>query len=244
MSIDALINTKEQLKRVRDLNVRSGVVIGRISLFLESYTDLQENSDLDLAYQRAKDRVTELEALFDPDERELRLEVAISIISNKMMDLAKSLIIEHSGDILRFDPKRLTVYVNTLNDLRPLGSTGSAANWLSLHLVTLLSLHMYFISKDRPVPAVLFLDQPSQAYYQPDPEDEGEKVIVDEARLAVKKIYDLVFHVVEECKGKLQVIITDHADLMDSKAFQESVNEKWRGDNALIPFEWLKPKAD
>ncbi|MGG1314166.1 DUF3732 domain-containing protein [Cohnella laeviribosi] len=244
MSIDALINTKEQLKQIRDMNVKSGVVIGRISLFLETYKDLQEDSDLRAAYQRAKERVADLEALFDPDEKELRIEAAVSIISNKMMELAKSLIFEHSEDILRFDPKRLTVYVNMLNELRPLASTGSAANWLSLHLVTLLSLHIYFIWKNRPVPAVLFLDQPSQAYYQPDPEDEGEKVIIDEDRLAVKKIYDLVFRVVEECQGKLQVVITDHADLMDSKAFQDSVNEKWRGDKALIPLEWINSKEN
>ena len=222
----------------------SGVVIGRISLFLESYTDLQEGSELNLAYQKAKDRVAELEALFDPDEKELRLESSISIISNKMMELAQTLIFEHSGDILRFDPKRLTVYVNTLNDLRSLASVGSAANWLSLHVITLLSLHVYFLSKDRPVPAVLFLDQPSQAYYQPDPENEGEKVPIDEDRLAVRKIYDLVFRVVEDCKGKLQVVITDHADLMDSKEFQESVNEKWRGNRALIPLEWLPKNGD
>jgi hypothetical protein len=242
--IDALVRTKAELEQIRDLNVKSGIVIGRISLFLESYTELQTDSELIHKYQQAKARVEELEAIFDPDEKELRVEAAASYISSKMMELAKELIFEHSNDVLRFDPKRLTVYVNTLNELRPLSSTGSAANWLSLHLVTLLSLHMYFIAKDRPVPAILFLDQPSQAYYQPDPDNESERVIMDEDRLAVRKIYELVFKVVEACEGKLQVIITDHADLMDYPEFQEAVIEKWRGENALIPMDWLVVKEN
>lgn len=238
-SIDALIKTKKELESIQDLNVKSGVVIGRISYFLESYTEIQSDSDLNKKYQQAKIRVDELEASFDPEDKELRIESAASFISVKMMELAKELIFEHNRDVLRFDPKRLTVYVNTLNGLRPLSSTGSAANWLSLHLVTLLSLHMYFVSKDRPVPGILFLDQPSQAYYQPDPGDELDKVVIDEDRLAVKKIYELVFKVVEACEGKLQVIITDHADLMDYPKFQNAVLEKWRGEKALIPLDWL-----
>jgi hypothetical protein len=35
------------------------------------------------------------------------------------------------------------------------------------------------------------------------------------------------------------VIVTDHADIKNSKAFQDAIVERWRGPgHALIPDEW------
>jgi len=46
---------------------------------------------------------------------------------------------------------------------------GSAANWIGYHLIAHLGLHKHFVERDRPVPRFLILDQPTQAYFPPDP---------------------------------------------------------------------------
>jgi hypothetical protein len=62
--------------------------------------------------------------------------------------------------------------------------------------------------------------------------------ISDDDKQAVSRMYNLIFDVVESLAPSFQVIITDHADLAE-KDFQSAVVERWRGDKALIPPEWI-----
>jgi uncharacterized protein DUF3732 len=95
----------------------------------------------------------------------------------------------------------------------------------------------HFQLHNRPVPQFLVLDQPSQVGFQADPEL-ADTEIKDDARVAVARIYDFIFKVVESLAPKLQVIITDHANFTEQK-FQEAIIETWRGTNALVPDDWI-----
>jgi hypothetical protein len=54
-------------------------------------------------------------------------------------------------------------------------------------------------------------------------------------------MFRLIFDLVEALTPKLQVIITDHADLT-ADWFQAAVVEKWWGGRKLVPVEWIDNK--
>ena len=51
----------------------------------------------------------------------------------------------------------------------PMSRMGSGENWVGYHLIGHLALHKWFALQKRPVPRFLFLDQPSQVYFPPEP---------------------------------------------------------------------------
>ena len=53
-----------------------------------------------------------------------------------------------------------------------------------------------------------------------------------------KRLYGLIFDVVESLGGKLQVIVTDHPDFSDDTRFQQSLRERWRDGVKLVPEDW------
>jgi hypothetical protein len=155
---------------------------------------------------------------------------------------AQALEMEYRANPHRLDIGLLTVVADT--DVRPIRMTqmGSAANWLGCHLIAHVGLHKWFATKMRPVPRFLFLDQPTSAYYPPD--DDTSKQGTDEDRIAVARMYNWLIDSVQKAdqKEKFQLIIVDHTDLEDDR-FQTCVVEPWRGDNALIPADWLKTES-
>ncbi|QDU62706.1 hypothetical protein Pan216_35750 [Planctomycetes bacterium Pan216] len=50
-------------------------------------------------------------------------------------------------------------------------------------------------------------------------------------------MFKFIVDVTKSLGPNFQVIITDHADLQDDW-FQETVVERWRGGNKLIPESW------
>ena len=51
-------------------------------------------------------------------------------------------------------------------------------------------------------------------------------------------MYSLIQEVVTSLGGRMQVIVTDHANI-DEPWFQESIAERWREGVALIPDSWI-----
>ena len=101
-----------------------------------------------------------------------------------------------------------------------------------MHLLAYFAFQKYFIEKNRPVPSFILLDQPSQIYFP----NQKDKTDWD----AVKKIYAFIENRVKEMKGKLQVIVLDHADFPEDFDFKNATVERWDGENnALIPYEWI-----
>jgi Protein of unknown function (DUF3732) len=123
----------------------------------------------------------------------------------------------------------------------PLEKMGSGENWVGYHLVAHLALHDWFVKKNRPVPGFLVLDQPTQVYFPAEQDSERSlSALNDEDRKAVVSMFRLMAECVDDLKGDLQILVTDHADIQE-KWFQDAIVGRWRGEK-LIPDEWISDK--
>lgn len=239
--IKGVLQEETAARQIRDLNARRARVVGRVSLWLESISLTDSTSELHEDAERKYNRVMALEEQLAGSEKEERLNSILNRIGIQMTEWSKQLELEHSNNPMRFDLSRVTVVVDREDRPVPLNNLGSGENWVGIHLVTHLALHNYFVTHERPVPHFLFLDQPSQVYYPKEKDTEWEGSLdatKDEDKAAVNRMFNLIFEVVESLSPNFQVIITDHADL-NEQGFKDSVIARWRGDEALIPQDWL-----
>lgn len=229
-------------------------VHGRIELYLESAEESDETANARLRLNDARRKVQEIEGKLNAVGKAQRLERALKRVSDLMAEMSRELDLEHKDAELALDLDRLTVRVRLDGTWRSMAEIGSGANWVAHHLLALVALHRYFIENERPVPAFLILDQPSQVYFPPDPLD-GDKGDINKRiegipensprqakalkdRDALKAIYKLLFEAVKQCKGSFQIIVTDHANLLDNDEFQSAIREEWRDGRALIQEQW------
>jgi hypothetical protein len=137
------------------------------------------------------------------------------------------------------DIKKLTVVADTENGPLPLDRMGSGETWVSLHLITYLVLQRWFVKRKIPVPRFVFFDQPTQAYFPPDSDDETVK---NTDREAVLNMFQLIKREAEEFG--VQIVIMEHADI-GQDWFQEMIVEKWwDGRKKLVPIEWIEQKNE
>jgi Protein of unknown function (DUF3732) len=155
-----------------------------------------------------------------------------------MTQWAHDLGLEHASQSIRLDLNRLTVVADTESGPVPLGRVGSAENWVGYHLVAHPALHRYFVKQARPVPRFLMLDQPTQAYYPSEREQESGRFEAEDDRQAVRRLFLLMRDVVSELAPHFEVIVTDHANL-DEDWFQEAVGDNNFRGLKLIPESWL-----
>jgi len=238
--ISALYEEQEKARRLRDLNLRRGKVIGRISLFLESL-DLSEDKTLDNKIDRLRSEIDDLLKQVDKESKEDKMAAIINKINLQMSNWVKSLDVEHEDALIRFDISKLTLIADSMSSEKsiPLYQMGSGANWVSYHLLIHFALHQYFIQANRPVPHFLMIDQPTQVYFPPEKDTNNDGIIQESSdEIAVKKIFDFIIDTTEKLDSKFQVIITDHAYLRTEK-FEHCVREIWRNGSKLIPSEWL-----
>ncbi len=170
---------------------------------------------------------------------------AIARISSDLTRIAQQLGLEHAHDGVRVDPNRLTVVADTPTGPAYLdaGQIGSGLNWVGYHLAAYLSLQKYFIANARPVPRFVLIDQPSQAFFPPDRQAGGDLAeLTDTDREHTKDLYQLMYDEVASSEGALQLIALDHADFSD-QWFQDSVIQRWRDGDALIPSDWIAEAA-
>lgn len=242
--INGILKEQDVAGSLRDINLRRGRVVGRISLWLETQDLTDRASQLRESVRREELRVANLEQQLDSNLREERLASILNRIGSRMTVLASRLRLEHSNNPVRLDRRKLTVIVDRPDQPIPLDRIGSGRNWLGYHLVAHFALHEHFRQHNRPVPGFLFLDQPTIVYYpsDQDPELEGSmEDMTDEDRQSVIEMFDLIFDVVSSLSPDFQVIVMDHAELADPR-FRGAVVEQWRGGNALIPSEWIDSK--
>lgn len=237
-SISALYIENEQARTVRDLNIRRGKIIGRISLFLESVEGEDSTENIDSKIEDLKNKILELEKTIDSETEKEKLLSILNKINLQMSKWVDDLDVEYENDPIRFDINKLTMYIDT--DVKPiaLSQIGSGANWVAYHLLIVFALHQHFIQNNRPVPRFIIIDQPTQVYYPPEKSNNLVEVSSDE--VAVSKMFNFMFKVVSSLSPNLQVIITDHAYLKNNQNFENSVTEIWRDGLKLIPSNWEK----
>jgi len=248
-SINQILEQEKKQKMLKHQNEKKARVIGRINMYLEGVQEAADISPLRKEIIAIKYKMNEIDLKLNPQMKKDKQEFALNKISQYMTELGEKIDLEFSGASLELDIDKLTVKIHiSETQILTLPETGSGANWVGYHLITLLALHKYFIEEKCPVPAFLIIDQPSQVYFPPDPADRyrgdiekiGDYKNKEHDIKSLKAMYELIFEVVEKLEGKLQVIITDHANLKDYEAFQKSIiDEEWRDGKALIPLEWL-----
>jgi hypothetical protein len=234
-SISALYLESEKARTVRDLNIRRGKIIGRVSLFLESTEQDVDLTNIDIKIESLKNKILELEKSVDSENEKEKLLSILNKINLQMSKWVENLDVEYENDPIRFDLNKLTMFIDTDKKPIALPQIGSGANWVAYHLLIIFALHQHFIQNNRPVPRFIIIDQPTQVYYPPEKTDDLIEVSSDE--IAVNKMFDFMFSVVSSLSPNLQVIVTDHAYLK-SNDFVESVREVWRDGLKLIPNDW------
>lgn len=220
---------------------RAAIVQGRISLYLDTTAQHAVGPRVEDRREELRGRVAELESLLSESTQDDRLTSSLSLINQEIGKKARELELEHSDSPIRLDVNRLTVIADTADEGPvPLKDMGSGDNYLGYHVATLLSLHEWFAEHRNPVPGVLILDQPSQAYFPPD--DVGEEVLQSDDRIRLLSIFEAIHRTLRRLEGKLQVIVMEHADL-DDPAFNHHVAFRWRRSDgqALVPSEWITP---
>ncbi|WP_299247998.1 DUF3732 domain-containing protein [uncultured Lacinutrix sp.] len=239
--ITALYNQKDKARTLRDLNIRRGRVIGRVSLFLENINLDETNSQLEVKIKTLKDEIEILLGKVDKESNEDKLNSILNRINIQMTEWSNLIDVEYQGNPIRFDIKNLDLIVDTEDKPISLSSgIGSGANWVAYHLLLLMALHKSFITKDHPVPRFLFIDQPTQVYYPP--ENNPNIIEIDSNGSsddkAVKAMFDFMHKVAKELSPNFQIIVMDHA-LLNTPEFKESIVEIWRDGKKLIPKKWI-----
>ena len=238
------IQDNERLRLEQNQFVEQARIVGRIEFYLENTVALAEGSELSGRLERLRAEVKELEAVLDDDAAQEQLTTALNLLGRDLTDFAKRLVLEHGENPLRLDLKRLTVVADADEGPLSLAQMGSGENWVGYHVAVHLSLHKLLRRRGRPVPALLMLDQPSQAHYPPE-HDEGGRIagLPDEDQAAVRRLFRLLLDYCRELSPEMQIIVADHVELLDDW-FRDSIAERWRDGVALVPESWLRDRGE
>ncbi|ECK9679866.1 DUF3732 domain-containing protein [Salmonella enterica] len=220
--------------------------IGNVESALELHRKLGSDSELVEEVRKLKEMVQTLEKELREKDVELRKNQALRVINAQAGNILQGLDVEDPSAPISLEINDLTIKV--LGDERDdyLSEIGSGSNWLSYHLAILLSLHQFYLSqKNNPVPSFLILDQPSQVYFPkttqlPNIANEDEPKLRDEDVEAVRRAFKAMGNVVIKEKGKLQLIVLDHAPREVWGEIDGVVGlPEWRDGIKLVPMEWL-----
>lgn len=244
-ALNALASQDEIVRRTEEAINLQSYVRGRIAQYLDTSAEV---GDQELERLRndvaAKTRtVEELAESLDVDAIRSRTTSLLRNVSRQMTTWAQQLGLEHAEHGVQIDLDRLTIVADTPGSPAYMdrGEIGSGMNWVGYHLTAYLALQRFFSEQQRPVPSFLILDQPSQAFFPRDRETGGDlDELTDTDRENTRRLYELTFQIVQQLAGRIQVIALDHADFED-EWFAESVVQRWRGGEALIPRSWLAP---
>ena len=242
--LQLLVQRNELAQQARGRLQQQAYLRGRIAGFLDEHpvvdpTEIQRMRD---AIQAAERRVTALEEALSADVTRARTENALAYVGEDMTTMAKRLNLSYATDGVKLDPVALTVVGRDPSGPVWLSrDIGSGKNWVGYHLVTLLSLHRYFVRHDRPVPRMLLLDQPTQAFFPSEKRDDPNRELSDmpdEDQAQVHRIFELLRDSVNDLSGEFQVIVMDHAEI-DEPWFSDAVGaNNWREGRGLVPRDW------
>ncbi|HSZ54845.1 MAG TPA: DUF3732 domain-containing protein [Tepidisphaeraceae bacterium] len=239
-AIDATVRQQRDYQDQRTLETRRAHVVGRVSLFLETVKLTSRDGGLAQRDNDLQRRVAELQQELDEEDAEVVLQAILNQISNRITEWAPRLDHEYKNSDWVFDLSHLTVAASSGNRYVPMKRMGGGKNWLGCHLLAHLALHEWFTKNKRPTPRFLFLDQPTIGFYGRDRRTERDmKSLKDPDRLQVRRIFEWLFEVVNSLAPHFQLIVTEHVDLRDDKAFQDVVVASWWDDGeALVPRSW------
>ena len=231
----------ELLKKAKE-EISRAMVVGQCKLFLKDGSWNKDERGYINQIALLDEEIKKLSTELDPAILKERLNSKLNSIADDMTEWARDLKLEHSDGLVRLDPTKLSVVIDKADGPLSFSNVGGGKNWLGYNLVTHFALAKWFIEQARPVGNFLFLDQPSVGYF-PNPSSglgDLSEIEADDEREVVRAVFLWIFKIVKSLNSELQVIITDHADINEDW-FQEAViDNKWRGDYALIPKDWYE----
>lgn len=242
--IQALTRASEAARARQDSTLAASRFIGRLEQALEHYERLGSDDGLAAEVSELSARVRELEANVREEEISRRTDLALRRVSGLIQKVVPTLDAERPDDPVALSLTDLTVRVTGRAREDFLWEIGSGSNWLSYHLAVSIALQQFFLGLPHsPVPAFLVLDQPSQVYFpkkldatQTDGEVEPYR---DEDVEAVRRVFAALAAAVKDSKGRLQIIVLDHAtDTVWGGVEPLSIVAEWRGGEKLVPDEW------
>lgn len=229
----------EKARQQRDQVIERARVVGSIGAFLDQDSTSTEREDLSSRIDETRHLVEVLAERVSADDIDEKVYTFLNLIADHMTEYATDLDLEHTEGRIRLDLKRLSVVAETVTGPIPLDRIGSGENWVGYHVITLLALHHWFREQNRPVPGFLVFDQPSQAHYPPDIDQQGRGDILQDAdRRAVHDLFKFMHSVSQKIGENFQLIVLDHAHI-DDDWFNDDIVEEWRGEDGLVPLEWV-----
>ena len=234
------IRDNERLRVQQDYFTEQARVTGRIAYYLENVEIADSDSQLRQSIERLRAEIAELEKALDDDALQTRLDTALALVSRDLTAYAVRLELEHGDNPLRLDLKYLTVIADTDDGPLALSQMGSGENWVGYHVAAHLALHKLFRRRKRPVPAFLMLDQPSQAHYPPERDENGRlDSLTDEDQAAVRQLFKLLWDYSTDRNQQMQIIVTDHVELLE-QWFRDSIVQRWRDGIKFVPPRWVE----
>ncbi|OQS30430.1 DUF3732 domain-containing protein [Chromobacterium violaceum] len=220
--------------------------VGNLESALDLHRRLGSDSELVEGVEKLRRIVQNLEIELREQDIESRKRRALQAVNTYAGRLLPFLDIENPDDPISLEINDLTIKVRGVDRDDYLSEIGSGSNWLSYHLAMLLALHQFYLSQQNsPVPGFLVLDQPSQVYFPKNvgrrsDEEQIEMHLRDEDIDAVHKAFEVMAKVVREAKGKLQLIVLDHASRSVWGNIEGIVGPReWREGVKLVPMKWL-----
>lgn len=244
--ISALERDSEEARREADHFDRTERFLGRLEQALELYDRADQSSALRDEITGLRAEIGRLQAVISEAEIQRKLRNALSRIEVSASQFVPQLDAEWPDAPVRLIINDLTVKVIRGSRDDYLWEIGSGANWLAYHVAITLALQKFFLAEPHHfVPGLLIYDQPSQVYF---PKRAAGDVETGAAEIewhdqdveAVRKVFALLGSEVRAAKGRLQIIVLDHAgEDVWGGLDGVGVTEEWRG-RGLVPEEWYK----
>jgi hypothetical protein len=223
--------------------------VGRLEQALESFDRSEEGSALAEDISRIKEQIAELRKIYSEGQVRIKTDNALATVAGYCGTIIPMLDAEWPRVPVRLIVPDLTVQVLQPDRQDFLYEIGSGANWLAYHIAITAGLQRFFLdSRNHPVPGFLIYDQPSQVYF-PSGFEAHDHVSPsgrsrDEDVAAVRRVFVALAKEVVDAKGRLQVIVLDHAgpDVW-GEIEGVTVAGEWRNSEKLVPESWLQPKG-
>lgn len=242
--IRALTRASDVAKARQDATLQSARFLGRLEQALEHYEQLGSDEGVAAEASTLRDQVRQLEAELREHDVAKRTELALKKLASLVQPLVPKLDAERPQDPVAFSIQDLTVRVAGTDREDYLWEIGSGSNWLSYHLSIAVGLQQFFLQLPQsPVPSFLIADQPSQVYFPKQlsaaQRAGDEEPYEDEDVAAVRKIFAMLADAVRDSKGRLQIIVLDHAtDTVWGDVDGLTVAAQWRDGAKLVPDDW------
>lgn len=242
-----LERSSQQAQEARTKFDRTERFAGRLDQALRLYDRADQSSGVREDISILRSQIAELQAIVSDNEIKRKLSNALDRVEATASSCVSRLDAEWPDAPIKLIVEELTVKVIRGKRDDYLWEIGSGANWLAYHVAMTLALQRFFLEEPHhPVPGMLVYDQPSQVYFPKTaarPDEITEISWRDQDVLAVRKIFALLSEEVLLAKGRLQVIVLDHADEdVWGNLPGVQLTEEWR-TKALVPAEWFTNKS-